>query len=94
MVSSIVEAFRSGVWGWYDDDLAFTQPWGFDVGAIAVPVTIWRGAQDLMVPFAHGEWLANHASGARAELRSEHGHISLVVEAFDQIVSALAAYVG
>jgi pimeloyl-ACP methyl ester carboxylesterase len=68
----------AGTDGWLDDDLAFAKPWGFDVGAIATTVTIWHGAHDLMVPFAHGEWLAAHVPGARVHLYDDEGHISLV----------------
>jgi pimeloyl-ACP methyl ester carboxylesterase len=91
MVDSQAEALRTGVWGWFDDDIAFTMPWGFDVAAITVPVTIWQGAQDLMVPLAHGEWLATHVTGARHEYLLEHGHLSLATAAFDRIVRDLAA---
>jgi pimeloyl-ACP methyl ester carboxylesterase len=91
MVDSQAEAFRSGIWGWFDDDIAFTVPWGFDLAAMTVPVTIWQGAQDLMVPFAHGDWLAKHVAGAKHEYRPEHGHLSLAIAAFDQIVEDLAA---
>ena len=43
-------ALRPGVEGWVDDDFAFLAPWGFDVGAIEVPVLVWQGEHDLMVP--------------------------------------------
>ena len=43
------EAFRPGVWGWVDDDLAMTVPWGFDLTEIEVPVTIRYGAEDVLV---------------------------------------------
>jgi pimeloyl-ACP methyl ester carboxylesterase len=93
MVDSEEEAFRNGIWGWFDDDIAFTLPWGFDLAAMTVPVTIWQGAHDLMVPLAHGEWLAKHVAGARHEFLSEHGHLSLALAAFDRIVEDLAAAV-
>jgi pimeloyl-ACP methyl ester carboxylesterase len=89
LAASLRSAFRDGPWGWFDDDLAFVGDWGFDVKDIRVPVTIWQGAQDLMVPFAHGEWLASHIPGARAELRPEHGHLSLGVGAFGGILDDL-----
>jgi pimeloyl-ACP methyl ester carboxylesterase len=82
-------AFRNGLWGWYDDDLAFTRPWGFELTSIRVPVSIWQGPHDLMVPFAHGEWLATHVPGARAQLRPEHGHLSLAMGSFGEIMDDL-----
>jgi pimeloyl-ACP methyl ester carboxylesterase len=85
------DAVRDGIWGWFDDDIAFTHPWGFDVSAIRVPVSVWQGAQDLMVPFTHGEWLAGRIPDSRPMLRPEHGHLSLAVAAFDEILDDLMA---
>jgi pimeloyl-ACP methyl ester carboxylesterase len=80
MARMVRHAVSSGHTGWLDDDLAFVRPWGFDVADIAVPVAIWQGARDRMVPFAHGEWLAVHVPGARAHLHEGEGHISLAHE--------------
>ena len=92
LAESFHRAFADGPWGWYDDDLAFVRPWGFDVSSIAVPVSVWQGRHDLMVPFSHGEWLVEHVADARSHLRPEHGHLSLAVGAigaiFDDLLEA------
>ena len=89
----VAEGFRrsvsTGIAGWLDDDLAFTRPWGFDLSAITVPVGVWQGAQDRMVPFTHGQWLADHIPGASARLLPSDGHLSLVVGSLDRIVDDL-----
>jgi pimeloyl-ACP methyl ester carboxylesterase len=74
----IRRALSNGIEGWLDDDLAFVKPWGFELAEITVPVSIWQGAHDRMVPFAHGEWLAAHVPRARVHLHDDEGHVSLV----------------
>ena len=76
-VLDLREALRAGIMGWRDDDLAFVRPWGFELSDIKVPTQLWQGAQDRMVPFAHGEWLATRLPEADIHLEPEEGHISL-----------------
>ena len=51
--------------GVLDDGQAAVRSWGFDVADIRVPVAIYQGRADAMVPFAHGEWLAAHVAAVR-----------------------------
>jgi pimeloyl-ACP methyl ester carboxylesterase len=74
--------FRSagaqGVVGVRDDGIAAVSPWGFDLADIRVPVAVWQGRQDAMVPYAHGVWLAEHVPGAEPHLAEDEGHLTLV----------------
>ena len=65
---STFEQTRNGVWGWVDDDLACTLPWGFDPSSIAVPARIEYGIADVLVPPSHGEWLARRVTGAEVKV--------------------------
>jgi pimeloyl-ACP methyl ester carboxylesterase len=85
------EGLREGYWGWVDDDLAFVKPWGFELGSLTVPVHIWQGGHDKMVPFGHGQWLADHIPTARPHLLPEEGHLSLAVTQVAKMVDALLA---
>ena len=91
LVAQLAEALREGVDGWVDDDLAFITPWGFSPAAIESPVTLWQGDADLMVPFAHGIWLAETIPGVDANLLSGEGHLSIAVGAADRMIDALLA---
>lgn len=83
-------AVSSGPWGWIDDDLAFAGDWGFAPDEICVPVTVWHGRHDAMVPTTHGEWLAERIPGARRRILEDEGHVSLVLR-FDAILDELLA---
>jgi pimeloyl-ACP methyl ester carboxylesterase len=78
-------AVAHGVAGWRDDDLAFTRPWGYELVDIGVPVLLWQGVQDLMVPVAHGRWLAERIPGVEAHISEEDGHLSIAVGRLGEI---------
>ena len=83
------EGLRESYWGWFDDDMAFVKPWGFELGSIRGRVHLWQGAHDRMVPFAHGEWLAAHVGGACPHLFADQGHLTLSVDAMPRILDEL-----
>jgi pimeloyl-ACP methyl ester carboxylesterase len=70
-----LEEAANGVGGWVDDDLAFVKPWGFDVSAISVPVLVRYGLTDVLVPPAHGAWLAANVPGCIVETEEAGGHM-------------------
>jgi pimeloyl-ACP methyl ester carboxylesterase len=71
--------------GWIDDDLAFTEPWGFDVGQIEVPVLLWQGLEDRFVPYSHGEWLAERIPTVDAHLSRDDGHLTLLIRRVSEV---------
>jgi pimeloyl-ACP methyl ester carboxylesterase len=95
MLASFQEGLRNGVDGWVDDDLALMRPWGFDLeapGRHGIPVSVWQGGEDLMVPVAHGRWLAEQVPGSVGHIEPGEGHLTIVVGAvermLDEVVSA------
>jgi pimeloyl-ACP methyl ester carboxylesterase len=72
----VEESFRSGVYGWVDDDLCLVKAWGFDVGEIAVQCQVVYGATDVLVPRQHGDWLARNVPNADVVVEDELGHLS------------------
>ena len=89
LVANFAESLRTAVDGWLDDDLAFLEPWGFEISDLAVPTFVWQGSADLMVPFTHGQWLADHIPGVTAHLEAGEGHLSLGVGALDRMLDEL-----
>jgi pimeloyl-ACP methyl ester carboxylesterase len=91
VVAGLHHALSRGVDGWVDDDIAFVRPWAFDLAAIRVPVTLWHGGADLMVPFSHGQWLAKRIPGVVAHLDAVEGHFSVrlthMAEMLDELVN-------
>jgi pimeloyl-ACP methyl ester carboxylesterase len=89
---SVSEAFRNGVWGWVDDDLCFTYPWGFDLAEIRVPTRVTYGTSDVLVPWRHGEWLSRHVPGAEVVVDQDRGHIDnpdVVAERYGWLVKSV-----
>jgi pimeloyl-ACP methyl ester carboxylesterase len=89
LTASFHEALRVGVDGWLDDDLALVEPWGFDLDDVQVPVAVWQGSADLIVPCAHGVWLADRLPHSVVHLEHGEGHLSLALGAIDEMLDEL-----
>lgn len=92
-VASYREAVRNGVDGSVDDLLAFVKPWGFALDEVEIPTMLWHGTADLMLPVAHGRWLASRLPHARFHLEEGEGHLSLVA-ALDRMLEELVLSVS
>lgn len=71
------ESLSHGDEGWYEDDVAFLSPWGFDLGAIEVPVQLWHGTKDANAPVSHGLFLARQIGSIEPHIvdGADHGDI-------------------
>ena len=85
LAASIREGIGRTVDGDVDDGLAFIRPWGFELSRITVPVAVWYGPHDTLVPSGHGKWLARTIPGAEA-VRLDGGHFAI----YDKLSDLLA----
>jgi len=81
-------------YGWMDDDLAFVEPWGFDLASITKPVELWQGNDDFMVPHAHGYWLESKIPTAKLNFVPGEGHISLCENKRGAIIANALKYLA
>ncbi|HEX9064567.1 MAG TPA: hypothetical protein VF843_05640, partial [Streptosporangiaceae bacterium] len=91
LAESTRTAVATGIYGWLDDDLAFTRDWGFSLDLVRVPLSIWQGDQDAMVPLSHGQWLAKAIPMAYSHLISGEGHLTLIQARIGDILDDLVA---
>ena len=88
MAQSLSWAVSEGIWGWFDDDMAFIRPWGFSLSDIKCPTVVMQGSDDLMVPAAHGAWLSNNLPDAKSILVPRAGHLS-IISGLDDVLTSL-----
>jgi pimeloyl-ACP methyl ester carboxylesterase len=81
---AIDASIRDGLDGWIDDDLAFMEPWGFDLAAIKQPTLLIQGEHDVLVPRDHMAYLASKVPSARFDIVAGGGH-TLFDEAGDVV---------
>lgn len=80
--------------GWWDDNVSFVEPWGFDLDSISTPVLLLHGRQDRFVPFGHGEWLAARIPGVQARLTDDDGHLTLTANHLEMVHGWLIERLG
>ncbi len=94
VAKSYRQSIEAGYYGWMDDDLAFVEPWGFDIASITKPVELWQGNDDFMVPHAHGYWLEKNIPTAKLHFVPGEGHISLGENQRSAIIANALGYLN
>jgi pimeloyl-ACP methyl ester carboxylesterase len=85
------EGLSQGPEGFIDDCLSDIRPWGFELDAIEIPVQLWHGLDDHLVPLSHAKWLAAHLPHAEIHLEPGEGHISLFARRIPEVHEWLAS---
>jgi pimeloyl-ACP methyl ester carboxylesterase len=65
------------------DLILFARDWGFSLRDIQVPVKIWHGDADAIVPLSHGEFMAASIPNAELSITPGGGHFAGYVVARD-----------
>ena len=91
----ILASFREGVrqGGTYlAQDLALlARPWGFRLEEVEIPVDLWHGEVDNVVPPGMGRHVAARIPACRAHFLPGEGHFSLAIDHTAAILSTLMA---
>lgn len=74
--ADIVMATRYGLRGPVYDLALFGRPWGFSPRDIRVPIRIWHGDADTIVPISHSEHLASVLPDAEMHVSPGLGHFA------------------
>jgi pimeloyl-ACP methyl ester carboxylesterase len=90
MIRNAAEMYRQGSGGVYDEAICLARPFGFPIGGVSVPVRIWHGVQDRVVPVGMGKYLERHIASAVATYYRHEGH-HFVYERWREILSVIVA---
>jgi pimeloyl-ACP methyl ester carboxylesterase len=86
------DGLSQGPEGFVDDSLSDIRPWGFELSSIQVPLQLWHGLEDQLVPLSHAKWLADHLPHAEIHLEPGEGHISLFARRIPEVQEWLVSH--
>lgn len=90
MATSLAESARADLIGYADDLVAIGAAWPYPLAAVAQPVMVVHGRNDLIVPLEHGRAIA--AGCPDAVLReTDDGHLSVVTHVTDLATTLVVA---
>ncbi len=88
LVASSTEGLRCGMEGAAWDGLLLAGSWGLELESIQIPIRLWHGEKDIVVPVAMGRHLAGLIRNCRATFYPEDGHFSLPYGRVQEIFQA------
>jgi pimeloyl-ACP methyl ester carboxylesterase len=84
----LIRGSRTNMQALFLDAVLFGRSWGFALGDIRVPVHLWYGDADNIVPIEHGHHMARRIPNAVLRVRPDEGHLG-GLGASDEILDAV-----
>lgn len=88
-ISIIKQALMVSSKGALQDAAILRSDWGFSLDGVLHPVDLWHGGQDHNVRFESAEYVASQLPHCETHYFPEEGHISLIGNRFNDILSVL-----
>ncbi len=86
---NLQESLRQSGEGALEDAHLQTLSWPFELGEIRVPVRLWHGDADPIVPVTHSRFMHERIPGSKLHIFSGEGHFSLPIRYVEQVLQEL-----
>lgn len=90
---TLIKAFRESVRqcpnGTLSDLILYASPWEFDISKINIPVHIWHGEADTVIPISFSKYLAKTIPNSTTRFLPKEGHFSLAVGSAKEVLTEL-----
>ncbi|MEP6669161.1 MAG: alpha/beta hydrolase [Chthoniobacter sp.] len=86
------ESWRGGADGLYGDGTIYTQPWGFPLPEVRVPVRLWHGKQDRNFAWELAQEMVAQLPNCEPRYLEDEAHYSLAIRHRRAILADLLAY--
>lgn len=89
LLDTMRESVRQGARPAIEELRRYVEPWPFDLGDVRVPVRLWHGTDDTVVPLSHAHTIAAGLPASRLSVVDGEGHISLPARRTQTILRTL-----
>ena len=88
LMDNYQEATRAGMQGFAQDSIILSNPWGFRLEDISIPVYLWHGEEDANVSISAARYVAQTIPNCHAAFLPAQGHW-LFLEYWDEILKSI-----
>lgn len=87
---TLKEATRKGARSAVHEAASYFNDFGFDIRKIERPIYYWWGTKDMSVAEAHAREIERKAQRPIMHYRQDEGHLSLYLNAFEEVINTIA----
>jgi len=86
--TSLLNSLKPTLLGYAEDDHVILRPWGFKVGSVSAPISIWNGSLDKGVTVNMAQWQHGQIANSTLHIIENQNHVSPMVELMDDILGS------